>query len=269
MEFNETYTRYWEGAVKKSIDGTIIAGPTEASDLLKICNIGGVENCLDLGCSTGRMYEVLSSISQHVYGIDPDGYAVSKAREHPYSGVHVGAAEKTGHANEFFDLIFCWAAFDVISHAEGLCEANRILKKGGRLLFTGKSANYLINDALAFEAEKNAYLKGFPNRFSNLTAMQMEMHALGYEIIDFISFARRGDLGKMNYRRHDSLDAFLAHESCCYEYLMIVKKISSLENKKINSEMNLDRPFSITAFRRSEEAGFDSAAAYFKSIGLN
>jgi SAM-dependent methyltransferase len=116
MEFNKSYTNYWEKAVVKSIDGTVIAGHNQVRYFMDQLKIDKSNSILDLGCSFGRMYSVLSEYSGSIYGVDPDKYAVSKAKEYPYKDVKEGSAENTGFEDDKFDLVFCWAVFDVVDH---------------------------------------------------------------------------------------------------------------------------------------------------------
>ena len=108
MKFDEEYTKYWESAVKKSVDGTIIAGPQEANHFLSRLDIIKSHNVLDLGCSTGRMFKLLNQYSENIYGVDPDGYAIKKSSNLGYREVRQGAAEKIDYKSGFFDVIFCF-----------------------------------------------------------------------------------------------------------------------------------------------------------------
>ncbi len=270
MKFEKNYTEYWEKTVNQSVDGTFIAGSEEAKHYLEHLGLKKMDSILDLGCSTGRMYDLLSMYSDKVYGLEPDSYAADKARNYPYIEVKQGKAEATKYDSELFDFIFCWAVFDIVDHFEGLQEQNRILKQGGRFLITGKGDNYDSKDSLAFNAEKNAYLKKFPNKFTNLKNFCSKIREFGFEIIDFFSFDCRGDFGKLKYkhRQFEINNLGPAKEIEGYEYLMIVEKLTTpkIEGKK-ETHM-LDAPFSRTAKKMAEKAGM-SVESYFISIGID
>tara|TARA_A100001015_G_C14408102_1_gene488091 strand:- start:28 stop:198 length:171 start_codon:yes stop_codon:yes gene_type:complete len=53
MKFDKEYTKYWSSAVKKSIDGTNIAGLNEVNHFFKKINVESDNAILDLGCSFG------------------------------------------------------------------------------------------------------------------------------------------------------------------------------------------------------------------------
>lgn len=269
MEFNKSYTQYWETSVQKSIDGTVIAGLQQVDHFLSPLGLRKNDHILDLGCSTGRMCVGLSRYSEAVYGVEPDSYAIGKATEQPYQEVRQGTAEATGYPNGFFDFVFCWAVFDVVDHFDGLSEINRILKDGGRFLITCKTDSYHPLDVLAFKAEKNAFLKGFPNRFTNLEQLFRQIEVLGFEITEFVAFPRRGDMGLLNYKRQNLLKPLSGHSIECYEYLMIAKKKSTCGRIKKNTNAPLDRQFSETGRTFAANAGYVSVEEYFVSIGID
>lgn len=265
MEFDSKYTQYWTSAVNKSVDGTVIAGVNEAKYFLQNLKIEKQNRVLDLGCSFGRMYEAISIYSDHVYGVDPDLFAVEKARFQPYVEVHQGSAESTGFDKDCFDLVFCWAVFDVVDHKKGLTEINRILRNGGKLLLTGKNDNYYSNDDLALKAEKNAFLKGFPNKFTDLSAVLKNFKTLGFQLDKLFIFPRRGDFGLLNFSEHsDDMDR--EHIGC--EYLILCHKIADQDGSAVLNA-NLDGKFSKTATRMATQGGYAGAKELFESIGID
>ena len=90
MEFNEAYTNYWSLAVQESIDGTKIAGTSQIRKYLDQIPIKKTDYVCDLGCSFGRMYELLATYTDHVFGVDPESSAVQKARQLGYQKVSEG-----------------------------------------------------------------------------------------------------------------------------------------------------------------------------------
>ena len=265
MKFDKEYTEYWASAVEKSVDGTTIAGLNEAKYFLDLIPIKKSDSVLDLGCSFGRMYELLGSYSNNIYGVDPDKYAVQEAKKKSYIEVLQGKAERTGFEDSFFNLIFCWATFDVVDHLQGLKEFNRILKNEGTLLITGKNSNYYDDDPLAFKAEKNAFLKAFPNRFTNLQIFLKNLDEFGLELINIYLFPRRGDFGKLNLGSPNKISN---NSYISYEYLIICKKYSAVR-ENTDSLKKPDQIFSDTSLRLAKEQGFTTAKEMFKSIGLD
>ena len=269
MKFNKSYTQYWESAVQKSVDGTIIAGLNEADQFLSPLGLSRTDRVLDLGCSTGRMCAALTRYSDYVYGVEPDIYAVGKALNHPYQEVRQGTAQATSFPDAFFDFVFCWAVFDVVDHVDGLSEINRILKDGGRFLITCKTDNYDPQDVMAFKAEKNAFLKGFPNKFTNLALLCREIGKLGFELSEIVTFPRRGDMGLLNYKQWDVDAGELGSVIEGYEYLIVGKKIENFGLGQKDFNLALDGQFSKTATNIAVNAGYSSVKEYFESIGID
>jgi SAM-dependent methyltransferase len=265
MMFGEGYTKYWSFAVNKSVDGTIIAGVNEAKNLLQYLKIKRDDRTLDLGCSFGRMHEALAGYSDQIFGLELDPYAVEKARSQPYKEVRQGAAEHTGFDQESFDVVFCWAVFDVVDHKKGLAEINRILKNGGKLLLTGKNDNYLPDDQLAYKAEKNAFLKAFPNKFTDLSSVLGNFQHLGFKLDKLLTFPYRGDLGLLNFvdQGNDLKDNYLG-----YEYLIICHKDADPNVAELTS-VSLEGRFSKTAIKMAAQAGFLNTKDFFESIGID
>ncbi len=208
----------------------------------------------------------LSDYFDHIYGVDPDLFAVEKARLEPYVEVHQGTAEDTGFDSSFFDFVFCWAVFDVVDHAKGFKEANRILKSDGKLLFSGKNSNYYPDDVLAFKAEKNAFLKGFPGRFTNLDIVLKNLKTFGFVLEKLFIFPRRGDFGLLKYEKciHNNDIAPVG-----YEYLIICHKVIDQPEAELPLSGALDDRYSITATRAALQAGQGNAKELFESIGIN
>jgi len=264
MKFEKSYTEYWESATNKSVDGLKIPGPEEVRVLIKNLQIKSNDKVLDLGCSFGRMYNELAHFSNNIFGVDPDPYAVEKAAQFPYKEVKTGTAEETGYIDGKFDIVFSWQVFDVVDQLKGLIEVNRILVDGGRFLITGKNYNYFSDDIPAFKAEKNAFIKKFPNHFTKLDVLINHISEIGFEIEKLFLFRRRGDFGNLNYIEVD-INQTLPK---AYEFLMIAKKIRSKND--ISSDLpEIDGKFSITSEELSKTKGFANAEELFFSIGID
>jgi len=266
MSFGKDYSEYWASTIKKSIDGTLIAGPKEAEHFLDKLQINKPQNVLDLGCSFGRMFDVLSRYFGVVYGVELDPYAIARALPRGYEDILEGRAEKIGFNNNFFDFVFCWAVFDVVDHAKGLAEISRVLKVGGQLLITGKHCNYLPDDELAYQAEKNAFLKKFPNRFTNLESLADRLIKFGLELDKLFIFSRRGDLGLLKYSEKSVND--INNGVCGYEYLAVCKKICEQSTDKFLLN-NLESQFSKVAIAKSVAEGYGSPLELFEAAGIS
>ena len=262
MEFDKDYTEYWKHNISKPIDGLVIPDFKVVGHFLPYLKIGSADLILDLGCSFGRMHEVIVKYSKNVYGIDPDKFAVNTSKSVGYIDVKVGEAGRIGFENNFFDVVFSWAVFDVVDHFKALVEVNRVLKVGGRILFTGKNDNYFEDDTNAFVAEKNAYIKSFPNHFLDLKCLLMNSAKLGFKVEKLVLFPKRGDFGKLFYKEF-SLNR---SDYKGYEYLLILNKVGEVENL---DSIKLDDLFSKTAKRISKRKGFQHASDLFKTIGLS
>jgi SAM-dependent methyltransferase len=265
MNFDKKYTKYWSSAVTKSIDGTIIAGVNEVKHILNSLKLSKKGKSLDLGCSIGRMHEALAEYSDEIYGVDVDPYAVEQARLKPYKDVHQGSGEETGFTSDFFDFVFCWAVFDVVDHIEGLAEINRVLKSGGKLLITGKNDNYFDDDILAYKAEKNAYIKKFPNRFTDLTVVLENFQSLGFELDKLLLFPRRGNMGTLEFidQGCEKQDSY-----CGYEYMIICHKIGEHDANAL-LDVIIENRFSKTAIAAAAKAGYQDVGEFFESIGID
>jgi SAM-dependent methyltransferase len=266
MDFNEEYTNYWSLAVQESIDGTKIAGPSEIRNYIKGVSIKKSDYVLDLGCSYGRNYDLLASYSSHIFGVDPERSALQKAQQFGYRELLEGSAEQTNMPNNFFDFVFSWAVFDVVNQSASLKEANRILKVGGSLLFTGKNDNYHPDDKLAFIAEKNAFLKGFPNRFTNLSEMVENLPKFGFNLIHLYMFPRRGDMGLGIFEEQTGNDPPVF---AGYEYLFLCSKTKEVISLQQLATSKLDSESSRTANFLAQLSGFSDCQEYFNAMGLD
>lgn len=265
MKFNKEYTEYWEAAVSRSIDGTVIAGEQQVKHFLKLLGINNVQKVLDLGSSFGRMYPVLAEFGENIYGCEPDPFAIERCKDYPYVEVKNGTGENTGYENEIFDLIFCWAVFELVDHIRGLIEFNRILKTGGFALISGKNSNYQQDDELGLRAEIGAFRKNFPHRFTRLDQMVNHLEDFGFEICKLLVFPRRGDFGLLNY-----IDMTNSHklEFVGYEYLLLITKSKSELSSQV-STLNLESKISDAASTKAEIEGYESAQKYLSTFRID
>lgn len=258
--FNKNYHKYWKSTVLKSIDGTVIAGVNEVNYFLKKVKINKKHKILDLGCSIGRMFECLSKYSNFIYGCDIDKFAISEAKKKNYIKVKKNSAENITFPKSFFDVVFCWAVFDIVNQYNSLKSIYKVLKKDGLVIITGKNDNYLITDDLAFQAEKNAYLKKFPNNFTNLFDLINFSNSNGFKNIDLYLFKRRGDIGNLKYFKVKKISKNIK----CYEFLLILKK-TEIKKKLESKNAILSSNISQTLFKLSKKNKFKSIKKFLKS----
>lgn len=239
------------------MDGTTIAGPKICAEYVKLLELQEGQKVLDLGCSFGRMFPVLREKTSRVFGMDLDPQVVAEAAKKPYVQVLSGRAEDTGFEAEFFDAVLAWAVFDVVEQNLAFVEMNRILKNHGRLLVTGKNTRYPLTDRLGFVAERNAYLKKFPNRFTDLKLLTEKISDWGFQIRYEFLFSQRGDFGL------NQVNTSVDPDKAAYEFLLVLEKTKNLSGEV--PDISLTQPISLTAQRMSWQAGFSDVNEFFKN----
>ena len=155
------------------------------------------QRALEVGVGFGRLVPSLLKAGLHVHGIDISPAMIAEARKHWDAGavdLRAAEAEKLPYPDRHFDLVVCWAVFDACYQAAALAEMARVLAVGGRLLLTGKNADYRDDDEMAYVAEVNARAKGHPNYFTDVAALVAALPAVGLTQDRLFRFARRGDL---------------------------------------------------------------------------
>ncbi|MDI1235673.1 MAG: class I SAM-dependent methyltransferase [bacterium] len=257
QKFNASYTDYWAERVKQLSDGTKIADDTIVELFLPLLNIGKADSLLDMGCSYGRFFPLLSKYSNHIYGIDIEASAISKASENNYQQLEIGALENLPFSDETFDIAFCWATFDCTEQEQALFEANRVLKKDGLMLLTGKNIAYAEDDSVAFIAERNAKLKAFPNHFTDIKKLYRLITQFGFSIEHGFAFKYRGDFGLANALPIDEE----VLNTPFYEYALILKKTGP---HNALTELICDT-FSHTAKQMGQAEGYTDMIEFFKT----
>lgn len=255
--FNRDYVDYWKKRVKNNVDGTKVADEDIADFYIGQMEIKTHDKVVDLGCNYGRLFDVIAKYCKNITGLDISYDAINSASVKPYSCLVKARAEETHLASSFYDKVIIWAVYDVVEQEAGLVEENRILKKGGNLLITGKNDNYRNEDKKAFIAERNAKLKGFPNHFTDVFKLINNSECFGFKVKAAYAFENRGDFGINKFieiKKHDNFQF--------YEFLIILEKSEEAVKDSIN--FNICNEFSSIALKNSARAGFKNVIDYFE-----
>lgn len=255
--FDGTYKDYWKERVNKLSDGTKIADADIADLFLPYLEIDQSDVLLDMGCSYGRFFPLLSKYTKHVIGVDIEADAVQKAAEYAYERLEAASLENMPFKSGSIDRTFCWATFDCTEQEKVLSETSRILKPGGTFLVTGKNIRYMEDDEVAFIAERNAKLKSFPNHFTDVMKLYSEAENWGFKIERGFAFQYRGDFGLAKAIPMDKTNA----GDPFYEYLLILRKTGTDKGQNIA----ICDEFSATARKKSALEGFSYVLDFFKS----
>ncbi len=256
--FTGKYLDYWKKRVSEATDGTKVAGSQIQEHFVKLLDIKPKENVLDLGCSYGRLCNLLKQYTKNVFGLDVAYKVIDAAMQEPYVVTLKGKAESTPFPANFFHKVIAWAVYDAVDQEKALHEAFRILKPQGKLLFTGKNIDYYPDDRLAFMAERNARLKKFPNHFTDVYLLLDHLECLGFRLCHAFAFSRRGDFGE---NKHINI---LSHKpKKFYEYLLIVERLS--EKKPCPDAVSICAAQSLTVEKIAKSKGFNKVIDFFEA----
>ncbi len=236
--WNEDYVRYWKARVeeanKSGTDASsMVAGDAKTStdklyiDAIGLLQLSKTDRVLELGCGFGRSLPVLCGAALHVTAVDISREMIHAAREsceEKNISFHVSPSEGLPFADDSFDAVVCFAAFDAMYQSEALMEMNRVSRLGARVLITGKNDDYFDDDAAAVAAEIGARAKKHPNYFTDVSRLLGNLDKFGFEVETQKYFLRRGDFAKEI--------ALAERPKSFYEYLLVLKKISACSVRK-------------------------------------
>lgn len=99
------------------------------------------DHILDLGCGSGRLYQLFAEKSISYVGADfSEGQIVEAQKHYPDAEFVVAEMVDLPFEDKSFDTIYCIAAFHHLSTAsartKSLSEMHRVLKSGGTLVLT-------------------------------------------------------------------------------------------------------------------------------------
>jgi len=99
------------------------------------------DKVLDLGCGTGRLYQLFQDIQVDYVGIDQNETMIKVAQQaNPKAKYLVGDMLDLPFEDNEFDVIYCIATFhhlpDEKLRLQALAEMKRVLKPGGKVIMT-------------------------------------------------------------------------------------------------------------------------------------
>jgi SAM-dependent methyltransferase len=128
---------------------------------------------LDLGCGDGLLTRILLDRigPRRLVGIDLDPLETEAARRFPfYEEVHTCSADAMPLADSRFDFVISNSVLEHIPPLEGtIAEVGRVLKPGGRFLFTVPGPGFHANlaGALLPWGDRDAYLAALDKRLAH------------------------------------------------------------------------------------------------------
>ena len=220
--FSPEYSDYWKKLTQAPAAKTGVPDTEVASAIIREL-LGEREKnevpVLDAACGSGRLFNTLSALSLIVDGVELEESAAQEARTLGYRKVTTGPVENYS-VSSHYGLIVCWAAFEVLNQAKALDTFYSASQQNGRVLLTGKSANYCSDDKEALRAEAGAKSKAFRQFFVDTRVFCSVVTDFGFEIVRSVTFEKRGDFSAGRYASHDSL----IPESQFYEFAVLLEK---------------------------------------------
>jgi len=255
--WNEDYVAYWQARVREAnvqgaegsqlVSGDAKTTPDDAYlNSIALLGIGSADSVVEVGCGFGRSLPRLSQAAGQVAAVDISAAMIKAAQEQfaaPNITFHVSESEHLPFADDSYDVVVCFAAFDAMYQAQALVEMARISKVGGRMLITGKNDNYHDDDEAALAAEIGARRKGHPNYFTDVARLVSHLDQLGLQLETQRFFPRRGD-----FSAGIGTDQRPAR---FYEYLMVLRKTGP---SRVADDFSISAEASKT-FARREAAG--------------
>lgn len=188
-------------------ESSVVAGdkPIVARDVmvksLHLLAAGPGLRWLEIGVGIGRsLPHILGLQPARVIASDISRTMLEQCRERFAGNDRIefleAEAERLGLPDASIDVAVCFGTFDALFQRQALIEFARVLAPGGRILVSGKNADYLDDDELALRAEKGAAAKGHPNFFTDIEKMLALAQALGLDLSAQRYALRRGDLGE-------------------------------------------------------------------------
>jgi SAM-dependent methyltransferase len=160
----------------------------EFEEMTRRVDFRGDERVLDIGCGDGLHTLLLGARAGHTTGIDINSDFIADAR-----GYAAGFARKAtvdfldqpleaiGFEDTSFDLVFSICVIEHIpNHEEVLAECLRILKPGGRIVFTVDTLE-TIKDAELIEQHRQAH---HVQRYFRQDSLRELLESTGFEVLE-------------------------------------------------------------------------------------
>ncbi|UKS29702.1 methyltransferase domain-containing protein [Paenibacillus sp. HWE-109] len=91
---------------------------------------------LDIGCGTGLITNVMSNISNNVYGVEVDIAKINEAKDRYKKPFFVnGDIQKLPFQDHTFDIITSFSVLQYVDRKTALSEIHRVLKPNGKIVF--------------------------------------------------------------------------------------------------------------------------------------
>ena len=140
------------------------------------------DTVLDLGCGSGRLYQLFLGLSIRYVGADQSREQLKFARKRYPRGKFVyGEMTNLSFKDQTFDVIYCIAAFhhlpDKKTRVQALKEMKRVLKPGGRVVMTnwhlwGKWGREKVKEGKYSTARGNNFLIPWRDEKRNITVQR-------------------------------------------------------------------------------------------------
>ncbi len=166
----------------------------EFEEMTRRVEFQGDERVLDIGCGDGLHTLLLGARSGHTTGIDVNSDFIADARSYA-EGFRRKATvdfmdkplEQIGFEDQTFDLVFSICVIEHIpNHEEVLAECLRILKPGGRIVFTVDTLETISDDAL-IEQHRAAH---WVQRYFRQDSLRELLESIGFEVLEMQNLFR-------------------------------------------------------------------------------
>jgi len=176
----------------------------EFEEMTRRVDFRGDERALDIGCGDGLQTLLLGRRTGHITGIDINRDFIADARNYAAgfkSRGQVDFLDKPLEAIHFdstsFDLVFSVCVIEHIpNHEEVLAECLRILKPGGRIVFTVDTLE-TITDAGLIEQHRQAHQV---QRYFRTDTLRQLLESIGFEVLEMQNLFR-SDLARQLFEQ--------------------------------------------------------------------
>ncbi len=217
--------------------------------LLSLLPATGAELVLDMGAGTGHFYPHLQQLfpSASIVGLDlAEGMARYARQQHSLASWLCGDAEALPFADQSIDIIYSSLAVQWCDDYHAVCaEALRVLKPGGRFVFSTLGPNTLIELRRAWEVVDH-YVH--VNRFSEQSVLEHAIADVGFAAGSPNALVE-GTLVKGSLVEGALIEDALIEETVTMEYPELrglTRELKSLGAHNVNN----GRPMGLTGKRR-------------------